>query len=130
MQHPTGGVVRRLKRLDILFLSSQQLSQVQKGFEVVIGIQPPDSSLFSLRQRRVLLSVIVLVQDFSPVPQELGMPSPFHLPGRLADSFQCNFPWVVVCSDGVLEPFTVFQISRLVSHRSGEILPLQMIGIT
>jgi hypothetical protein len=50
------------------------------------------------------------------------MPSPFHLPGCLADSFQCNFPWVVVCSDGVLEPFTVFLTSRLVSHWSGEFL--------
>ena len=56
------------------------------------------------------------------------MPSPFHLPGRLADSFQCNFPWVVVCSDGVLEPFTVFLTSRLVSHGGGEMLLAQSSG--
>jgi hypothetical protein len=42
------------------------------------------------------------------------------LPVRLADSFQCTFPWVEGCIDGVLEPFTVFLTSRLVSHRGGE----------
>jgi hypothetical protein len=43
------------------------------------------------------------------------------LPVRLADSFQCTFPWVEGCIDGVLEPFTVFLTSRLVSHGGGEV---------
>jgi len=42
------------------------------------------------------------------------------LPVRLADSFQCTFPWVEGCVDGVLEPSTVFLTSRVVSQRCGE----------
>jgi hypothetical protein len=62
---------------------------------------------------------VAVLAIFSPDTQELGIPSPLHLPGRLADSLQCTFPWEEGCIDGVLEPFTVFLISRLVSHVGG-----------
>ena len=50
------------------------------------------------------------------------------LPGRLANSFQSTFPWVVGCIDGVLEPDTVFLISCLVAHLGGEVLQFYLIS--
>jgi hypothetical protein len=40
------------------------------------------------------------------------------LPGRLTDPFPCTFQCVEGCIDVVLEPFTLFLVSRLISQWS------------